>query len=172
MHIPRRTSARCRSIINATQARANHAHGAAFAKSERRLTAAQVATYLDGLKHVAFGTVNMTRRAARRRRSTVISCAAASRSAPAEESARWRNLERNPACSAAHYVGSIVAVVVNGEVEELARDHPDHDEVHEVWAAHYGSSPYSWGDTVVIFRVQNPCRCGPSAAERARRSPQ
>ena len=45
-----------------------------------------------------------------------------------------------------------MAVVVNGHVDELTRDHPDHDEVHDVWYAHYNSSPYSWGD-VVIFRV-------------------
>ena len=57
-----------------------------------------------------------------------------------------------PACSAAHYVGDDVAVVVNGHVEELRRDHPDHDEVHDVWYSHYNSNPYSWGD-VVIFRV-------------------
>jgi hypothetical protein len=142
---------RLQALMDATHARAN-AHMTAIVKPERRLSAAQVVAYLQGLKHVAFGTVNAR---------------GEPRVAPLDGhfvhgrftlstgrgSARWRNLERNPACSAAHYVGDDVAVVVNGRVDELTRDHPEHDEVHDVWYAHYESSPYSWGD-VVIFRVE------------------
>ena len=43
--------------MDATHARAN-AHMAAIVKPERQLSAAQVVRYLQGLKHVAFGTVN------------------------------------------------------------------------------------------------------------------
>jgi len=139
------------ALMDATYARAN-AHMAAIVKPERRLSAAQVVGYLQGLKHVAFGTVNAR---------------GEPRVAPLDGhfvhgrftlstgrgSARWRNLERNAACSAAHYVGDDVAVVVNGSVVELTHDHLDHDEVHDVWVSHYGSSPYSWGD-VVIFYVE------------------
>ena len=131
------------ALMDATHARAN-AHMAAIVKPERQLSAAQVVAYLQGLKHVAFGTVNAQDEP---------------RVAPLDGhfvhgrftlstgrgSARWRNLERNPACSAAHYVGDDVAVVVNGHVDELTRDHPDHDEVHDVWFSHYESSPYTWG---------------------------
>jgi hypothetical protein len=45
------------------------------------------------------------------------------------------------------------AVRETAEVDELTRDHPDHDEVHDVWYSNYESSPYSWGD-VVIFRIE------------------
>ena len=45
------------ALMDATHARAN-AHMAAIVKPERRLSAAQVVAYLQGLKHVAFGTVN------------------------------------------------------------------------------------------------------------------
>ena len=137
--------------MDVTHAHANP-HMAAIVTPERRLSAAQVVAYLQGLKHVAFGTVNAS---------------VEPRVAPLDGhfvhgrftlstgrgSARWRNLQRNPACSVAHYVGDEVAVVVNGHVEELTRDHPDHDEVHDVWYSHYESSPYSWGD-VVIFRIE------------------
>src|SRR5262245_19620295 len=138
--------------MDATHARAN-AHMAGIVKPERQLSAAQVVAYLQGLKHVAFGTVNAR---------------GEPRVAPLDghfvhgrftlgtgrSSARWRNLERNPACSAAHYVGDDVAVVVHGRVDELTRDHPDHDEIHDVWASYYESDPYSWGDGVVLFRIE------------------
>ncbi len=140
------------NLMDETLARANR-HMTGIVKAERRLTADQVVAYLHGLKHVAFGTVNAN---------------GEPRVAPLDGhflhgrftlgtgrgSARWRNLERNPACSAAHYVGDDVAVVVNGHAEELTRDHAAHDEVLEVWTSHYGSSPYSWGDAVVLFRVE------------------
>jgi hypothetical protein len=110
------------SLIDATHARAN-AHMAAIVKPERQLSAAQVVAYLQGLKHVAFGTVNAQ---------------CEPRVAPLDGhfvhgrftlstgrgSARWRDLERNPACSAAHYVGDDMAVVVNGQVDELTPPRP------------------------------------------------
>ena len=43
---------------------------------------------------------------------------------------------------------------MNGTVEWLARDHPDHDEIHGAWTVQYGSDPYSWG-SVTFFRI-NP----------------
>jgi hypothetical protein len=139
-------------LMDATMARANP-HHAEIVTPERRLDARQVVAYLRGLKHVSFATVN---------------AAGEPRVAPLDahfvrgrftlgtgrRSARWRNLERHPACSAAHVVGDDLAIVVNGRAEELARDHPDHDLVHGVWAAHYESDPYSWGDDVVLFRIE------------------
>jgi hypothetical protein len=139
-------------LMDATYARANR-HMTAIVGPDRRLDAAQVVAYLQGLKHVAFATVD-ARGEPRvapldahfvRGRFTL---------GTGRGSARWRNITRNPACSVAHYVGDDVAVVAHGRAEELARDHPDHDEVHEVWTTHYGSDPYSWGDAVVLFRVE------------------
>ena len=142
---------RLQALMDATNARAN-AHMAAIVKPERQLNAAQMVKYLQGLEHVAFGTVNAQWRAARGAARRAL-CPRPLHAQYRARMARWRNLERNPACSAAHYVGDDVAVVVNGHVDELTRDHPDHDEVHDVWYSHYESSPYSWGD-VVIFRVE------------------
>lgn len=137
-------------LMDATMARANP-HHREIVTPERRLDARQVVAYLHGLKHVAFGTVNA---AGQPRVSPLDGHFVRGRFtlSTGRGSARWRNLERNPACSAAHYVGDDVAVVVNGHSEELTRDHPDHELVHGAWVAHYESDPYGWGD-VVIFRV-------------------
>lgn len=111
------------ALIDRTFARANP-HLAKIVKPERRLTARQVVTYLQGTKHVAFATVN-ERGEPRvapldgvfvRGRFTVSTGARA---------ARLRHLRANPACSAAHVVG---------------------DDI--------GSSPFSWGDGVVFMRVE------------------
>ena len=67
---------------------------------------------------------------------------------------RVRHLRANPACSAVHMVGDSLAVTVNGTAELIGRDHPDHDEIHEVWSAAYDSDPYSWGDEIVFYRVE------------------
>jgi uncharacterized pyridoxamine 5'-phosphate oxidase family protein len=143
--------AHLQALMDATVARQNQ-HFLDIVKPERRLDAEQVVTYLRGLRHVAFATV--TRRGEPRvapldahfvhGRFTL---------GTGRGSARWRNLVRNPVCSAAHHVGDEVAVVVHGRAEELIRDHRDHDEVHGVWKAFYESDPYSWGD-VVLFRIE------------------
>ena len=103
------------ALMDATHARAN-AHMAAIVKPERQLRAAQVVAYLQGLKHVAFGTVNAR---GEPRVSPLDGHFVHGRFtlSTGRGSARWRNLERNPACSAAHYVGDEVAVVVNGHVD-------------------------------------------------------
>ena len=66
---------------------------------------------------------------------------------------RVAHLRRNPACSAVHMDGDRVAVAVNGTVEWITRDHPDHDEIHTTWTSNYESDPYTWGD-VVLFRIE------------------
>jgi len=63
------------------------------------------------------------------------------------------HLRRNPACSAVHMDGDRIAVAVNGTVEWVTRDHPDHVDVHRIWMDIYGGDPYEWGD-VVFFRVE------------------
>jgi hypothetical protein len=144
--------ARMQELMDATLAKANP-HMLEIVTPERRLNARQVAAYLQGVKHVAFGTVTAKGepRVAPldgvfvRGRFTLSS---------GGRSARVRNLRRNPACSGAHLVGDDVAVVVNGTAEFLERGHPDHDEVHGAWLRLYGSDPYSWGDDVVLWRVE------------------
>ena len=127
-------------------------HMTSIVTPERRLTAGQVATYLQGTKHVAFATV--TSKGEPRvspldalfihGRFTLSTGAGATKVA---------HLRRNPACSAVHVDGDRIAVVVNGTVEWIDRGHPDHDEIHGAWTANYHSDPYTWGE-VVFFRIQ------------------
>ena len=49
--------------------------------------------------------------------------------------------------------GDRVAVAVDGSVEWIERDHPDHDEIHGLWTKTYESDPYTWGN-VVLLRIK------------------
>lgn len=69
-------------------------------------------------------------------------------------SAKGRHLQRQAAVSAACIEGEELAIFTHGRVEFLAEGHPDFEEVHAHWTDHYGSSPMSWGD-VVLMRL-NP----------------
>jgi hypothetical protein len=139
-------------LLDATFARANP-HLTGIVTPERRLSARQVAAYLKGTKHVAFGTVN-ARGEPRVAPIDGVFVHGRFTLGSSERSARVRNLRRNPACSGAHMIGDDVAVVANGTAEFLTPEHPDHDEVHAIWSELYGSDPYSWGDAVVMWRLE------------------
>jgi hypothetical protein len=51
----------------------------------------------------------------------------------------------------AHVDGEALAVFSHGRAVELGGD--ELGRVDEHWAAHYGSSPLSWGD-VVLYRLE------------------
>jgi hypothetical protein len=65
-----------------------------------------------------------------------------------------RHLRDRPALSAAHIVGDDLGVFCHGRAEFLATGHPDFAETEDHLAAHYGSSPSSWGPDIVYLRVQ------------------
>jgi hypothetical protein len=140
------------ALIDRTIERANP-HLTAIVKPERRLTARQVATYLQGTKHVAFATVN-ERGEPRvapldgvfvRGRFTV---------STGGRAARLRHLRANPACSAAHVVGDDVGIVVHGHATIVEQGDEGADELDRIWTGIYGSSPFSWGDGVVFMRIE------------------
>jgi uncharacterized pyridoxamine 5'-phosphate oxidase family protein len=140
------------AMFDAHLARANP-HMTAIVKPERRLTARQVTAHLQGINHVAFATVT---------------AGGAPRVSPLDTlflhgrftlstgsgSARARHLRRNPACSAVHLQGDRIAVAANGTAEWITREHPEHDAIHRFWTEAYESDPYTWGDDVVLFRLQ------------------
>jgi hypothetical protein len=140
------------AMFDAHLARANE-HMRGIVKPTRRLTARQVARHLDGIRHVAFATV--TSRGEPRvspldtlfihGRFTVSTGLGAT---------RLEHLRLNPACSAVHMEGDRIAVVANGTVEWITREHPDHDEIHRTWTEAYESDPYTWGEGVVLFRIK------------------
>ena len=118
----------------------------------RRLSAGQVVAYLEGIRHVAFATVNAK---GEPRVSPLDSIFIHGRFTlgTGGEATRVRHLRANPACSAVHMDGDRIAVVVNGTVEWIGREHPDHDQIHRTWTSVQGADPYSLGPDIVLFRI-------------------
>jgi uncharacterized pyridoxamine 5'-phosphate oxidase family protein len=139
------------ALFKAHMARANP-HMKAIVTPKRQLNARQVTTYLTGTKHVAFATVNAK---GEPRVSPLDSLFIHGRFTLStdEVATKIAHLRRNPACSAVHMDGDRIAVAVNGTVEWVPREHPDHDEIHEAWKRQYESDPYDWGG-VLLFRIQ------------------
>ncbi len=139
------------SMFDAHLAHAN-SHMTSIVTPERRLTARQVATYLQGTKHVAFATVT-SKGEPRVSPLDALFIHGRFTLSTGVEATKVAHLRRNPACSAVHVDGDRIAVAVNGTVEWIARDHPDHDEIHAAWTKNYNSDPYDWGD-IVFFRIE------------------
>src|SRR5918993_4696211 len=140
------------ALIDRTFAQANP-HLAGIVKPERRLTARQVVRYLQGTKHVAFGTVN-ERGQPRvapldgvfiRGRFTV---------STGGRAARLRHLRANSACSAAHMDGDAIGIVVHGHATLIGRKDQGVEEIKPVWRDISGSSPFEWGEGVVFMRIE------------------
>jgi uncharacterized pyridoxamine 5'-phosphate oxidase family protein len=128
-------------------------HMTAIVSPKRRLSARQVVRYLTGIKHLAFATVTA---GGEPRVSPLDTLFIRGRFTLSSGSGavRLRHLRANPACSAVHMEADKIAVVANGVVEWIGRDHVDHDEIHGTWQEAYESDPYDWGDGIVFFRIQ------------------
>lgn len=128
-------------------------HMLSIVTPEHRLTARQLVRYLTGTKHVAFATVTPS---GRPRVSPLDALFIHGRFTMGTDAgaSRVANLRANPECSAVHMDGDRIAVTVNGRIEWIDRNHPNHDEILEIWRSTYGSDPYSWGGTVVFFRIE------------------
>ena len=138
-------------LFDDTLRRANP-HMLSIVTPERRLSARQVAAFLQGTRHVALATVT----AKGEPRVSPIDCLfihGRFTMGTGGEAARLRHLRANPACSATYVEGDRVAVVVNGTVEWIGREHPDHCEIHGTWQATYGMDPYDLGPGVTLFRI-------------------
>jgi hypothetical protein len=140
-------------LMDTTMAHVNP-HFASIVTPKSRLTAAQVVAHLQGTRIVAFATVN---RRGEPRVSPLDTLFLHGRFtlSTGGEATRIGHLKANPACSAVYLEGDAVAVVVNGSVEWITRDHPDHAEIHRAWRDQYGSDPYEWGGEIAFFRI-NP----------------
>jgi hypothetical protein len=139
-------------MLDAHMARANP-HMRAIVTPKNRPTAGQLVRYLQGVRHVAFASVNAK---GEPRVSPLDALFIHGRftMSTGGEATKVAHLRANPACSAVHVDGDRIAVAVNGTVEWLEPDHPDHAETLETWIAQYGSDPYSWGTGIVFFRIQ------------------
>jgi general stress protein 26 len=68
-------------------------------------------------------------------------------------SAKARHLEGRPAVSVAHVDGEDLALFTHGMAELMAPG-AERDEVEAHWTAHYGSSPWSWGEDIRMYRMR------------------
>jgi uncharacterized pyridoxamine 5'-phosphate oxidase family protein len=139
-------------LLDATLDRAN-AHMTSIVTPERRLSAKQVVAYLQGTRHVALATVTP---AGEPRVSPLDALFIHGRfdMGTGGGAARLRNLRAHPGCSAVHMDGDRIAVVVNGKVEWIGREHPDHALLIDTWLSIYGVDPYSLGPDVAFFRIE------------------
>jgi uncharacterized pyridoxamine 5'-phosphate oxidase family protein len=144
--------AELQALLDRTFARMNP-HMARIVKPERRLSARQVVTYLQGIRHVAFATVN-PRGEPRVAPLDGLFVHGRFHLSTGGEAARLADLRRQPRCSLTHFVGDDVAVTVNGTAVVLERDHPDVPALEPVYRDAYGSLPFDWGEHVVVIRVE------------------
>src|SRR5262245_55758441 len=116
------------AMLDAHLPRANP-HMTAIGTPDRRLTARQVVTYLQGTKHVAFATVTS---AGEPRVSPLDGLFIHGRFtlSTARGATKIAHLQRNPACSAVHVDGDRIAVAVHGPVEWIEPGHPAHADIH------------------------------------------
>jgi general stress protein 26 len=68
-------------------------------------------------------------------------------------SAKARHLEKRPAVSVAHIDGEDLALFSHGYAD-LMPPGAERDEVESHWTSYYGSSPWSWGDDIRMYRLR------------------
>jgi uncharacterized pyridoxamine 5'-phosphate oxidase family protein len=140
------------TLIDRTFAVANP-HLAKIVKPERRLSARQVVRYLQGIKHVAFATVN-ERGEPRVAPLDGVFIHGRFTVSTGGRAARLKHIRANPACSAAHMDGDTIGIVAHGHATIIGRDDDGVEELEPVWREIYGSSPFEWGEGVVFMRVE------------------
>ena len=120
---------------------------------ERTLTAAQVAAYLQGVKHLVAGTVS-AEGAPMVAPVDGVFWHGALHFTSAGSSVRVRHLRRRPAVSVAHVVGDEVAVWAHGRAEVIDATHPRWGDYERFWREVYdGSSVSDWAPDGVYVRV-------------------
>jgi general stress protein 26 len=122
---------------------------ARIARPGQRLSAAQVAAHLQGMRHIVLATVSPRGRPfvgpldAFFLRGRFWATTGA-------EAQRVRHMETNPNVSAVHFSGDDFAVTVHGRATLFRRGAPEIDEIHAIMADWYKSSPFEWGEIVFI----------------------
>lgn len=128
-------------------------HLGSIVTNERRLTAVQVANYLQGVKHVAFATVDS-------RGEPMVSgldgwfVHEQFIASTAGDALRVRHVRHNPAVSLIHMVGDEVGIWVHGTTRLARRDESLVQEYDRLATAAYGSSPYTFGDNIAVMPVE------------------
>jgi general stress protein 26 len=144
-------TAALQSLLDASIARAT-GHLRAIITDERTLTAEQLVAVLTGMKVLSVATVT----AAGEPRISALDghfLHGTWTFSTSGTSAKARHLSARPAVSVAHVDGEDLALFTHGYAD-LMQPGPERDEVEAHWTAHYGSSPWSWGDDIRMYRLR------------------
>src|SRR3954452_18162640 len=138
------------ALLDASHARSTE-HLRGIINDARTLTAAQIAALLTGMKVISVATV--TSRGEPRISAMDGHFLHGTRTfSTSSTAAKARHLAARPAVSVAHVDGEQLAVFSHGRAVEVTEP-DDVAEVDAHWTAHYGSSPYSWGEGVDGIRM-------------------
>ena len=144
-------TASLQALLDASHAKAS-GHLRNIIDDDRTLTAEQLVALLTGMKVLSVATVT----AAGEPRISALDghfLHGTWTFGTSGTSAKAKHLAARPAVSVAHVDGEELALFSHGRAE-LIEPGPDRDEVDAHWTAHYGSSPYSWGDDIRMYRLR------------------
>lgn len=83
------------------------------------------------------------------------------------EAAKAKHLRVRPSVSVAHIDNESLAVFSHGHATAMTSADADWSETIEHWTAHYGSSPLTWGNEIVMYRYRPQWMVG-YASDKAR----
>ena len=144
-------TAALQALLDASRERAT-GHLRSIIDDDRTLTAEQLVALLTGMKVLSVATVT----AAGEPRISALDghfLHGTWTFGTSGSSAKARHLAARPAVSVAHVDGEDLALFSHGRAE-LIEPGPERDEVDAHWTAHYGSSPFSWGDDIRMYRLR------------------
>jgi general stress protein 26 len=140
------------TLLDSSHGRATE-HLRSIIRDERVLSATDLVALLTGMKVLSVATVT----AAGEPRISAVDghfLHATWSFSTSATAAKARHLRARPAVSVAHVDNEELAVFSHGRVEELRTSDRDYAETMEHWTSHYGSSPLSWGEKVVLYRYR------------------
>ena len=161
--------------LNALQELLDRSHAGAtdhlrdIINDERQLTAQDLVALLTGMKVISVATVTAQGHPrisamdghflhASWSFSTGVTSTSMGRPASPEATsgtaAKARHMHLRPEVSVAHVDHEELAVFSHGRVEEMEEQDSDWAETLDHWTNHYGSSPLSWGERIVLYRYR------------------
>lgn len=120
---------------------------------ERRLTAQDLVALLTGMKVISVATVTAQGHPRISAMDGHFLHASWSFSTSGT-AAKARHMHVRPDVSVAHVDHEELAVFSHGRVEEMKEQDDDWAETLDHWTNHYGSSPLSWGERIVLYRYR------------------
>jgi general stress protein 26 len=129
------------------------AHLRDIINDERRLTAEDLVALLTGMRVISVATVTAQGHPRISAMDGHFLHASWSFSTSGT-AAKARHMHLRPEVSVAHVDHEELAVFSHGRVEEMEEQDPDWAETLDHWTGHYGSSPLSWGERIVLYRYR------------------